>query len=273
MVASDTSPRFGPFILTRPLHDGPLGPRCLALHESDSTSHVLTRVPLRGPRGTLSGPGFVRAVESVSRFAHPHATPVEHYGEDGQHGWIVSPFYGDRRGIATLATLLREKGGYLVPVEARHAVVQLLEVARDAHARGLAHGPMELDEIIIDRSGSVLVEHYGLGRALGLDRVPAGLDGLDSPQAEVRSIVELGYLLVTGLVPETPVIAASRVVPGLEDLWDDWFDTGLVSPRAGGPGFKSAAHALSAIAPAGGAVVRRGAGGVRVALRSLLVGV
>lgn len=270
MVDTATRPHFGPFILTRPLQAGPLGERSLALHEGDSTSHVLTRLPLAGSGGEVSGPTFLRAVEAAGRFSHPHATTVEMYGEDEGTGWIASPFVGDRRGVVTLNTLMREKGGYLSPVEARHAVVQLLEVARDAHARGLCHGPVGLDEVIVDRSGSVLIEHYGLRRMLGMD--PTG-GPLDCERAEVQSIVEVGYQLVTGLMPETPVIPATRVVPGLEDIWDDWFDTGLISPRAGGPGFKSAAHALTAISPAGRAAASRGALGVRVALRSLLVGV
>lgn len=270
MVDTDTRPHFGPFILTRPLHAGPLGERWLALHEGDSTSHVLTRLPLAGAGGAVSAKSFLRAVEAAGRFSHSHATGVEMYGEDEGTGWIVSPFVGDRRGVVTLNTLMREKGGYLSPVEARHAVVQLLEVARDAHGRGMCHGAIGLDEVIVDRSGSVLVEHYGLRRMLGMD---AAGGPLDAERAEVQSIVEMGYQLVTGLMPETPVIPASRVVPGLEDIWDDWLETGLLSPRAGGPGFKSAAHALTAIAPAGRATVSRGTLGVRVALRSLLVGV
>ncbi len=269
MVDVEACPRFGPYILTRPLQSGPTGERHLALHEGDSTSHVVARVPLAA--SGLTAPQFGRAVEASRQFVHPHVVLIEDFGADPETGWLVSPFMGDRHGVVTLASLLRDKGGFLSPVEARHAVVQLLEAVRHAHAIGACHGSLLLDEIMVDRSGSVFIEHYGLRRMLGLSEASGSLD---ADQTEVRSVVAIGYQLVTGLVPDSPMIAASRVVLGLDPTWDDWVETGLLSPRAGGPGFKSAAHALTAIAPAGRSVaVRGGTVSVRTALRSLLVGV
>ncbi|MFN0011499.1 MAG: hypothetical protein ACKVS8_07630 [Phycisphaerales bacterium] len=251
------------------MQTGPTGERHLALHEGDSTSHVVTRLPLAALG--VSASQFGRAVQASRQFVHPHVVPIEHFGDEDDTGWLVSPFMGDRHGVVTLGSLLRDKGGFLSPVEARHAVVQLLEAVQQAHAFGACHGSLLLDEIMVDRSGSVFIEHYGLRRMLG---VAEASGSLDADQMEVQSVVAIGYQLVTGLVPETPLIAASRVVPGLDPTWDDWVETGLLSPRAGGPGFKSAAHALTAIAPAGrSANVRRGTVSVRMALKSLLVGV
>ena len=71
-----------------------------------------------------------------------------------------------------------------------------------------------------------------------------------------------------------PLIYPTRVVAGLDPIWDDWLETGLVSARTGGPGFRSAGHALTAIEPARSmpTVMQRSVGGMRTVLRGLLVG-
>jgi hypothetical protein len=44
---------------------------------------------------------------------------------------------------------------------------------------------------------------------------------------EVRSLVGLGYWLLTGLPAEDPRIEAGRLIPRLDRRWDDWFNEGL----------------------------------------------
>lgn len=256
--------RLGPYVATRPLGAGPLGERQLALHELDNSSHVLHRI---AGRDRFEQRKFLALAAVAQGLRHPHVLAIEDFGLDHLgRPWIATPYTGDATGLSTLGRHLRAKGGYLSPLEARQAVLHLLEASAAAHAASHAHGEVSLDEVLVDRRGALVIELYGLARArrtgesLTRDaRVRA---------AEVRSIVRIGYQLVTGLLPEVPVIAASRVVGNLDPWWDGWFETGLSES-----GFASAAHAASALVE-GASVPARGAsgggGGVRSVLRRLL---
>jgi hypothetical protein len=276
-------PRIGPYILTRDLgpttafgglsssHSDstaerpslvhaatsakPQPDRFLALHENDQTSHVAYRfAPMRGKAEEAR---LVAAVESASLLEHPHALTIEQFTFDiaGQ-AWVITPYPGDADGIRSLARLLREKGGQMRPVEVERAMHQLLDVVALAHGGSTlqpppsaeatplprvvpCHGPISMDEVLIDRRGSLLIELYGLARALE----QAGRPSLESMRDEVRSVVEIGYQLLTGLRAEHPLIPAGRLVPRLDPRWDAWLNRGL---DASG-GFDSAESALAAL--------------------------
>jgi serine/threonine protein kinase len=258
------SPRIGQYVLTRQLAPGILGERWLALHELDHSSHVVHR-PVAG-RDRFEQRKFLAVLGSLTSVSNAHIIEIEEHGLDSRgQPWVVTPFTGDASGIITLEGHLRAKGGFLRPGEAREAIVQLLQASSDAHAAGVAHGPLTMNQVLVDRRGSLLIELYGLGLALS-----QGYDALTSDQSqidEVESILRIGYRLVTGLLPEDPIIPACRVVSDLDPAWDDWFDTGLYS----GAGFKSAAHALSALVDRGTfEPLARGRMGVRSVLRRLL---
>ena len=93
---------------------------------------------------------------------------------------------------------------------------------------------------MVDRRGSLSIELYGLARRLAM---PGARPASEAIRDEVRSIVEIGYWLLTGLPAEEPRIMAGRLIPKLERRWDEWFDRGL-DPLAG---FLSAEDALGAM--------------------------
>ena len=238
MVQLMDRPRIGQYILTRQLEPGPLGPRDLALHDLDSSSHVIHRP--RVGRDRAEQRRFLGVMNAAKLIGHPHILPIEEFGLDERgHPYIVTPFTGDSTGLVTVESLMTVKGGFFSPSEARQAVVQVLEAVEAAHRTGQRHGKLSMSGILVDRRGSIAIELYGVARLLHVTVDEGG----DAESDEVRSVIRIGYQLVTGLVPEEPLIAAGRVVPGLDAVWDDWFETGLHSPV----GFKSAAHALSAI--------------------------
>ncbi len=261
MVELQSRPRIGQYILTKPLACGGLGERHLALHELDATSHVVVR-PAIG-RDRYEQRRVLGVIDRLRRLSHPHILQIEAHGLDLRgHPWIVTPFTGDASGIITLEAHIRAKDGFLAPGEAREAAVHLLQASAHAHEHGFVHGPLAMSEVLVDRRGRLLIEFYGL--AIALRRTEA--DPELTRREEVRSIVRMAYQLVTGLLPEEPVIPAGRVVRGLEAGWDDWFETGLIS----GAGFRSAAHALSALLERQSEPVSGNRVGVRSVLRRLL---
>lgn len=242
MVDLASRPTVGPYVLTRRLSAHRHAQRWLALHRTNQTSHLSFRFPVF--HGRTEQRRFVEAAGLISKLDHPHILEVQEYAlDESGAGWIISPFHGDVDGVCPLERLLRDKGGRLEPMEARRAITQLLECVEYAHSQRLVHGPITIEELVVTRQGSVQFELYAMHRLLdGLE--PRGNSELI--RDEVRSVVEIGYRLLTGLVAEEPLIPAPRLVKKLDPVVERWLDDGL---DASG-GFASAREAIDALAPA-----------------------
>ncbi len=241
----------GPYLLTRPLDPCAFADRYLALHQDDHSSHVAYRIRLHGDRRRLRR--FEAAIAACRVLDHEHLLRVE----DAQPGqgadfWVIGPFTGDVDGLRTLGKLLREKGGQMNPFEAERALVQILEPMAYAHQPDavlngvrprVVHGPISMDEVLVDRHGRLLIEFYGFARATSVGLTSSRADEAESIRDEVRSVVEMGYQLVTGLRAEEPMIPAGRLVKRIDPRLDAWLANGL---NVSG-GFATAAEALAAL--------------------------
>lgn len=263
--------RIGPYLFVREIEPGRLADRWLAVHERDDTTFVVHR--FRVSRDRLEQRRFVTAVESLADLDHPHLLPIVEYSLGSAvagNAWIVTPFTGNQDGLITLDRLVREKGGRMAPIEVERSMIQLLDAVESAHAGKRRHGPIAIDEILVDRRGSLQVELYGLSRMLG--RAESNGSAAEAARDEVRSVVELGYQLLTGLPADEPRIVADRLVPRLPRHVVEWLEAGL-DPVSG---FSSATEALEALRQADEEVfglrpspVRVVLGRVRQVLRSI----
>lgn len=238
MLDHQERPMLGPYALTRVLEPCELAQRWLALHESDNSSHVAYRLGTR--RHRTEQRRFLGAVELLAALDEPHILKIEQFALDQtDSAWVVCPFTGDADGSRTLGRLLREKGGQLSPFELEPALKQILQGVGHAHRSRLCHGSLSLNEILVDRHGRLIIELYGLSRAL------MGQTGFDPESArdEIRSVAEIGYQLLTGLRCEEPMIPVGRLVKRLDTRWVAWFDRSL-DPT---DGFDTADEALAAL--------------------------
>lgn len=295
----------GEYAAARKLADGPRGPRYLAVHSHRHTSHLLhTSMPATTTRGaSVDVRAYSSAMARLQTLDQPHVLKVQAFGwetegegsssDGGVHRgpWAVTDYTGDADGVVTLAQLLRIKGGSLSLEESKRAMEQLLDASRCAHPMGLAHGPLTMEQVQVDRAGRLVIEFYALDYAMecaacGVSSVsPYGGDGSTGAsggvssavmlpdraaleRAEVASIVRIGYQLVTGLLPIEPIIPVQEVIEDIDESWQGFFETGL------GPiGFTSAAHAYSAARACRLSGDRFfGLGPVRMAIRTLLGG-
>lgn len=238
MVQPGESLYFGPYRLVRRLAASAMAERWLALHERKLSSHVVHR--FEPCRDKSEQRRVLGAIEQGQALHGPHLLPIELFSLSiGQNPCAVTPYTGNHEGLLTLAGLLEAKGGRMAAPEAERAVRHLLEASRYAHSMGQVHGEMRWDEVLVDRHGSCAVEFYGLARRMGLVSGPA----TELRRDEIRSVVEMGYRMVTGLGADEPRIAPSRLNKRLDASWDAYFDAGL--DAAGG--FESAAEALEAL--------------------------
>ncbi len=212
---------FGPYRLIREIAPSSMAQRWLALHVRRQTSHVVHRFGVCGDR--VERRRFTTAFEQLASVNHPHLLRVEHFsfGSKGRP-LVVTPYTGSHDGLLTLRQLLDQKRGRLSEFEGERLIEHLLDASAAGFDRGMSHGVIRTDDILIDRSGCVLVEHYGLRRALaGEPRVTA----IDAD--EIESIVRLGYECLTGVCPGTPLLRASRLVRLSDRAWDPFFESCL----------------------------------------------
>lgn len=229
-------------------------------------------VPAHRLAGAIDPTLILAAIERVRGLKHPHMLEIEQAWMDEQgRVCVLTPFTGDQDGLVPLDVLLRRRSGFLTLDEAKRAMDHLLSAVCAGHEQGLSHGEVSMREVMVDRRGSLLIEHYGLAReiigstSLGVGAAPiSSADELARAKAaEVRSVLMIGYQLATGLRFEPPVIPVSRVELEADKTWDDLFETGL-----GTVGFTSAPHALSAVRGCVTTKVNQGKKGFT--LRSLL---
>jgi len=224
----------GPFVFERELGPCPLGRRWLAEHVREQSMHVLYEITTC--RDRTDQRRFIEHAPTVCELRHPHILPVQRLSITDDEPWLVTPYTGNQEGLVTLGALLAAKGT-MSPQEAGRAVTQLLQALQYAHERNVYNGPVGLEQVLVDRHGCAFIELYGMGRMLeGLRRGNAELAA-----DEVRSVVEIGYQLVTGQPAEEPRIEATRLVRKLDRRWDEWFENGL-DPLGG---YRNASEALS----------------------------
>ena len=208
---------FGPYRVIRALAPSALAHRWLALHVRRQTSHVVHRFGVCGDR--VERRRFTTAFEQLATVEHPHLLRVEHFsfGSKGRP-LVVTPYTGSHDGLLTLRQLLDQKRGRLSEFEAERLIEHLLDAGAYALEHGLSHGTIQADDILIDRSGCLFVEHYGLRRALDGETPAASVDA-----DEIDSIVRLGYECLTGVTPATPLVRPSRLVRLSDRTWDAFF--------------------------------------------------
>lgn len=258
MGHSDELLYFGPYRLVRRLADSAMAERWLALHERSLSSHVVHR--FRPCRDKHEQRRVMAAIEAGRVLTGPHLLPIELFSLSiSQRPCAVTPYTGNHEGLLTLSGLLEAKGGRMPAPEAERAMLHLLEASRFAHDAGMVHGEIGWDEVMVDRHGSCAIEFYGLDRRLR----GTGGAAAEVRRDEIRSIVEIGYRLLTGLDPAEPRIESTRLVKRLDRAWDEFFDAGLDAVG----GFGTGGEAIDALPSSSRARDRQaGSGAVRVVL-------
>ncbi len=257
---------FGPYRFVRRLEDTRFAERWMAVHERDLTSHVVYRYALKDLDGSRRR--FLQVAQELAELDHPHIQSISQSALDSEgRGCIVTVHPGHAEGLLTISSLLTLKGGRMMAVEAHRAISQLLDASAYGHFRGQAHGPISMDQVLVDRHGRTIIELYGLDRRLGADNTPHA----ELARLETYSILEIGYRLLTGFRPDATPVPPTQVVKKLVgkavlkeiDLgWDGFFAVGL--KKFGG--FATAEAAMANLPPA---IPRRERSGVASLVRGL----
>lgn len=218
--------RFGPYTSVRALAGVHECDRLIMLHERDRTNHLLYRFD------HMTDPVARRRVFdrflNTAHLDHAHILKVQQVSyDDTGRLCVISDYPGNQEGLVTLGDLLESRGGRIEFPEAIRLMGQLLESCVHANEQGIVHGPFTMDELLVDRHGCTLVELFGLNQALH-----ARYSVSDARSEQTRSIIEIGYLLATGVLHSDIVSSSNAVRPSKftkrsGKLWDAWFAMAL----------------------------------------------
>lgn len=130
----------------------------------------------------------------------PHIVRVLDYGQDSDRHFLVMEYVeGD-----SLARILKERA-QLLPSVALTLAGQTAQALEEAHRRGMVHGDIKPENILVADDGTAKVSDFGLARAL---REVAGTQ---------RSLFRA-----------TPHYAAPELASGLPDIRSDIYSLGIV---------------------------------------------
>lgn len=181
--------------------------------------HVLPALQAQNQQRELALLG--RLVQSVT-LNHPRLTPVLQVGVNQGYPFLAA------RIDQSFEALTKRMGLPVNPAKALRIAEQVLDGLEYAHFRGVFHGALRVEDILIDERGHLTV--LGVGMAQLQQRLGASLVGAESPlvapetaqgalvdaRADVFAVAALLYVLLTGKAPRAgQTVAIARAAPEL----------------------------------------------------------
>lgn len=213
------------FRIERLLH---VRPRSLVYvaREVETERKVALKVIARQPvREAGMEDRFSRDAATAASLDHPHIVPIYRFGATAHLLWYSMKYVDGR----SLANILRESG----PMELHaclHLVEQIASALQYAHRRGITHGDVRPENILVDAQEWALVTDFAIGRLL--ERIP-GLTGEEGstrrpeyvapeeayarqhgPGADQYALAVLVYECLAGAPPAQPPRSIVAVRPG-----------------------------------------------------------
>ena len=164
---------------------------------------------------TIGGERFLREIETVARFQHPHVLPLLDSGVAGGFLYYVMPYVdGD-----SLRDRLAKAGEFTIH-DAVRILVEVTDALAYAHARGVVHRDIKPDNILMS-GRHALVTDFGVSKALSeasgsrhvtTTGVALGTPAYMAPEqatadpnvdhrADIYAVGALGYELIAGHAP------------------------------------------------------------------------
>ena len=185
----------------------PPGPIVYLAHDADERT-LAVRVLPRGEVGPAED-HFHAAAEAAAQLDHPHIVPIYRHGATENFLWCATKYVEGR----SLASMLQASG----PLE-RPACLRIFEQVASAldyaHRRGVPHGALTAESIIVDANEWVLVGDFAM-RGL-VDAAPDGARATEPPTgADQRALAAIAYHCFTGMPLGENPLPADDGLPGL----------------------------------------------------------
>lgn len=153
---------------------------------------------------------FIQEAKSASAMNHPNITTIHDIDEKGGEFFIVMEFIDGK----SLKEILQEKDFTLK--EVFDVAIQAAEGLNAAHQKGIVHGDIKSDNLMLTQEGRVKITDFGLARLKGTTQYPdgEGISGTTSymspeqasgedidQRSDIFSFGVVLYEMITGQLP------------------------------------------------------------------------
>ena len=189
------------------LLERPPGPIVYLARDADERPLAVKVVP-RAQVGPAEDQ-FHAAANAAAQLDHPHIVPVYRHGATENFVWCATKYVEGR----SLASML-QTGGPLELSACLRIFEQVASALDYAHRRGVAHGALTPDGIIVDANEWALVGDFAM-RGL-LDQSPDGTRANEPPTgADQRALAAIAHHCLTGAPLGEDPLPADDGLPGL----------------------------------------------------------
>lgn len=149
--------------------------------DSTGRSVVLTVFFRANPKDSAAEQRFARAIDMAKLLDHPHIVPLYDAGATAAFFWCSSKLIEAR----SIAENLRQSGPLELSV-CRRIVEQVASALDYAHRRGISHGHVSIDNVLVDSHEWAFITHFGISQALrGISQTRHG-----GPSGDQRDLAE-----------------------------------------------------------------------------------
>lgn len=206
-----SSSRFGPYIVQEKLGAGAMAVVYKAYHEEKQAT-----VALKVLRASLAEQDevierFKQEVTIANRLRHPHIVPVYDYGTLKGRSYMAMRYMAG----GTLAKRFAQPTE-IAPQEAVRLMRQVGSALDYAHAQGVVHRDLKLENILLDQRGDAALSDFGIARIVDGARLTATGGVIGTPmyiapeqamaseidyRADLYSLGVIMYLITVGYFP------------------------------------------------------------------------
>jgi serine/threonine protein kinase len=156
---------------------------------------------------------FIEEARTLARFnEHPNIVTVRDYFEANGTAYLVMNYY---EGV-TLQRYLASKGGKISVEQSLKIFMPVLDALKEVHAAGILHRDISPDNLLIDKSGRVILIDFGAARQAMGDKskslsviMKAGYSppeqyqsrGKQGPWTDIYAVAASFYRAITGIAP------------------------------------------------------------------------
>ncbi|HTV62028.1 MAG TPA: serine/threonine-protein kinase, partial [Verrucomicrobiae bacterium] len=175
---------------------------------------------------------FTREAQALAALNHPNIVTIYDFGQAGGFYFLLMEFVDGMN----LRRLLRTRK--FTPEEALAIVPPLCDALQFAHERGIVHRDIKPENILLDKTGRVKVADFGIAKMMGngngdddaktaspenVTQSVVGTPAYSAPEqktdprrvdsrADIYSLGVVFYEMLTGELPEKPIVPPSRKV-------------------------------------------------------------